>query len=85
MQSFLKFQSEWSEPETPAYAIYPEKLSEPYRTSRFEVGEQMYSILGIERDDKEGRFKQMHLLKSTFLIITFYTKYGVHLFTNLKT
>ena len=53
MQSFLKFQSEWSEPETPAYAIYPEKLSEPYRTSRFEVGEQMYSILGIERDDKE--------------------------------
>ena len=59
MQSFLKFQSEWSEPETPAYAIYPEKLTEPYRTSRFEVGEQMYSILGIERDDKEGRFKQM--------------------------
>jgi len=59
MVSFLKFQEEWSEPETPAYAIYPENLKEPYKTSRFEVGVQMYSILDIGRDDKEGRFKQM--------------------------
>ena len=33
MASFLKFQEEWSEPETPAYAIYPENLKEPYKTS----------------------------------------------------
>ena len=26
MDSFHKFQGEWSEPETPAYAIYPENL-----------------------------------------------------------
>jgi nitroreductase len=32
---------------------------EPYKTSRYEVGMEMYSILGIERDDKEGRFQQM--------------------------
>ena len=40
------------------YDIYPPKLSEPYRTNRFTVGEQMYALLGIERDDKEGRFAQ---------------------------
>jgi len=56
---FLKFQEAWTEPETPAYAIYPENLKEPYKTSRYEVGAEMYSILGIGRDDKEGRFKQM--------------------------
>ena len=59
MLNFLKFQEKWTDPETPAYAIYPENLSEPYKTSRYEVGAEMYSILGIERDDKEGRFKQM--------------------------
>ena len=59
MNSFHKFQKEWTEPETPAYAIYPEDLKEPYKTSRFDVGVQMYSILDIARDDKEGRFKQM--------------------------
>lgn len=59
MSSFHKFQSEWTDPETPAYSIYPENLKEPYKTSRFEVGVDMYSILDIGRDDKEGRFKQM--------------------------
>ena len=59
MNSFHKFQSEWTDPETPAYSIYPEDLKEPYKTSRFEVGVDMYSILEIGRDDKEGRFKQM--------------------------
>ena len=59
MNSFHKFQSEWTDSETPAYSIYPENLKEPYKTSRFEVGVDMYSILEIGRDDKEGRFKQM--------------------------
>ena len=59
MINFLKFQEDWTEPETPSYDIYPENLSEPYKTSRYEVGAEMYSILDIDRDDKEGRFKQM--------------------------
>ena len=59
MNSFHKFQSEWTEPETPAYAIYPENLKEPYKTSRYEVADDMDSLLGIEREDKEARFKQV--------------------------
>ena len=59
MVKFLKFQEDWTDPETPAYDIYPENLTEPYKTSRYEVGAEMYSILDIDRDDKEGRFKQM--------------------------
>ena len=59
MINFLKFQEDWTDPETPAYDIYPENLSEPYKTSRYEVGAEMYSILDIDRDNKEGRFKQM--------------------------
>ena len=59
MNSFHKFQSEWTEPETPAYAIYPENLKEPYKTSRYEVADDMYSLLGIAREDKEARFKQV--------------------------
>ena len=59
MNSFHKFQSEWTEPETPAYPIYPENLKEPYKTSRYEVADDMYSLLGIEREDKEARFKQV--------------------------
>jgi nitroreductase len=47
MYDFLEFQKSWTEPEVPAYDIYPQKLKEPYRTSRFELGEQMYEILVI--------------------------------------
>lgn len=59
MIDFLDFQEKWEEPETPAYDIYPAKLKEPYRTSRFELGEQMYKLLGIARDDKESRIRQV--------------------------
>ena len=59
MTNFLEFQSNWDLPESPIYDIYPPKLKEPYRTSRYELGEQMYSLLGIERDDKEGRINQV--------------------------
>ena len=41
--------------ETPAYAIYPADLPEPYRTHRFQVGEDLYAALGIPREDKAGR------------------------------
>ena len=59
MKDFLEFQKGWTEPEVPAYEIYPPKLKEPYRTSRFELGEQMYELLGIGRENKEARIAQV--------------------------
>lgn len=44
--------------EVPEYEIYPRGLIEPYRTNRFQLGEQMYATVGIERADKEGRLRQ---------------------------
>jgi nitroreductase len=44
--------------DAPEYEIYPQPLSEPYRTNRFVIGEQMYATLGIGREDKEGRRRQ---------------------------
>ncbi len=59
MEVFKNYQANWSEPEFPEYDIYPSPLKEPYRTERYKVGEQMYEILGIERDNKEGRLQQV--------------------------
>ncbi len=59
MKDFLKFQENWDKPENPAYEIYPPNLKEPYRSSRYELGEQMYSLLGIPREDKEARILQV--------------------------
>ena len=59
MNNFLEFQGNWTKPELPAYDIYPPKLKEPYRTSRYELGEQMYELLGIARDDKDARLDQV--------------------------
>jgi len=59
LSDFLLFQEKWDQPEVPAYAIYPPKLKEPYRTSRYELGEQMYKLLGIGRDDKDARIAQV--------------------------
>ena len=44
--------------EEPEYDIYPKGLTEPYRTNRFTIGEQMYAKLGIPRDDKPARLQQ---------------------------
>ena len=59
MNDFLVHQDNWDKQETPAYEIYPPKLKEPYRTSRYQLGEQMYELLGIPREDKESRFAQV--------------------------
>ena len=40
------------------YNIYPPDLKEPYRTRRYRVGEQLYGMIGIPREDKAGRIKQ---------------------------
>lgn len=45
--------------DTPAYEIYPQDLKEPYRSSRFKVGEDMYALLGIPREDKAGRLTRL--------------------------
>lgn len=39
--------------------IYPENLWEPYRTRRFKVGEDMYALLGVARDDKPARIAHL--------------------------
>lgn len=43
--------------EGPEYSVYPDKLIEPYRTARFEVGEAMYALLGIPRENKAARLQ----------------------------
>jgi len=59
MDSFLSFQEDWKGLEVPSYEIYPKNLKQPYKNSRYELGEEMYDLLGISRDDKEGRLKQV--------------------------
>ena len=44
--------------EAPEYDIYPKGITEPYRTNRFTIGEQMYALLGIPREDKAARLNQ---------------------------
>ena len=41
------------------FPVYPEKLWEPYRSRRYQLGEQMYEQIGIPREDKAGRFNQV--------------------------
>ncbi|MCP5092725.1 MAG: nitroreductase [Gammaproteobacteria bacterium] len=45
--------------EEPEFPTYPEKLREPYRQRRSECGERMYQALGIAREDKPARIKQV--------------------------
>lgn len=57
MPKFFKHLAAANPVEAPAYEIYPPKLKEPYRSSRYKVGEDMYHLLDVDRDNKEGRFK----------------------------
>lgn len=59
MTAFQEHLAQPAEREQPAYAIYPEGLSEPYRSSRFKVGEDMYKLLEIPREDKAARFAHL--------------------------
>ncbi|MEM9704803.1 MAG: nitroreductase [Pseudomonadota bacterium] len=43
-------------------AVYPKGLKEPYRSRRYDLGEAMYELLGIPREDKAARL--MHLAKN---------------------
>lgn len=42
-----------------AFPVYPPKLWDPYRSRRYAVGEQMYDILDVPREDKAGRLGQV--------------------------
>lgn len=39
--------------------VYPANLWEPYRSRRYKVGEDLYALLGIPREDKPARLKQV--------------------------
>jgi len=45
--------------ETPEYDVYPPNLWEPFRTRRFECGEDLYATIGIPREDKAARLRQL--------------------------
>jgi nitroreductase len=58
MEEFASYLATRS-PEGPGYDVYPAGLTEPYRTSRYEVGEAMYALLGIAREDKAARYAHL--------------------------
>jgi nitroreductase len=41
------------------YEIYPASLGEPYRSRRYKCGEDLYATIGIARDDKPARLRQL--------------------------
>lgn len=43
------------ERDEPTHAAYPSPLWEPQRSWRYKLGEDMYGLLGIEKDNKMGR------------------------------
>ena len=40
------------------YDIYPPDLWDPFRTRRFQCGEDLYATIGVAREDKAGRLRQ---------------------------
>ncbi|HEV2533357.1 nitroreductase [Phenylobacterium sp.] len=45
--------------ETPEYDVYPPNLWEPFRTRRFQNGEELYATIPIPREDKPARLRQL--------------------------
>ena len=56
----------WLEPKLQAlpsggateYPVYPPDLQEPYRSRRRKCGEDLYSLVGVARDDRAGKLRQ---------------------------
>ena len=44
--------------EEPEYDVYPPNLWEPFRTRRFQCGEDLYASIGIPREDRPARYRQ---------------------------
>ncbi len=59
MVNFREYCADRTEREKPAYDVYPANLKEPYRSSRFKCGEDMYALLEIPREDKPARFAHL--------------------------
>jgi len=45
--------------EKPEYDVYPPDLWDPFRTRRFVCGEDLYASIGIPREDKPARLRQL--------------------------
>lgn len=45
--------------ETPEYDVYPPNLWDPFRTRRFQNGEDLYATIAIPREDKPARLRQL--------------------------
>lgn len=45
--------------ETPEYDVYPPNLWDPFRTRRFQNGEELYASISIPREDKAARLRQL--------------------------
>lgn len=45
--------------EEPEYDVYPASLWDPFRTRRFECGEDLYATIEIPREDKPARLRQL--------------------------
>jgi nitroreductase len=45
--------------DAPEYEVYPANLWDPFRTRRYENGEDLYASIGIPREDKPARLRQL--------------------------
>jgi len=45
--------------EAPEYDVYPPELWEPFRTRRFQCGEDLYASIDIPREDRQARLRQL--------------------------
>src|SRR5690606_13217384 len=59
LQAMLADVAKSSGEENAQHLSYPPNLWEPYRTRRFANGEDLYRSIGVPREDKAGRFRQL--------------------------
>ena len=55
----LKAAAKADGPQATEYPVYPENLWDPFRTRRFQCGEDLYASIDIPREDRGGRFAQL--------------------------
>jgi nitroreductase len=55
----LKRRAASAAPQAEEYAVYPPNLWEPFRSRRYQCGEDLYASLAISREDRAGRLRQL--------------------------
>lgn len=45
--------------EEPEYDVYPPHLWDPFRTRRYQCGEDLYASIDVPREDRPGRLRQL--------------------------